>query len=40
MMIIVSELGTKYDNPKPESVNIHPPEFSGGAEVVPVRGAN
>ena len=28
MMIIVSELRTKYDNPKPESVNIHPPAIN------------
>ena len=24
MMIIVNELGAKYDSPKPEFVNIHP----------------
>ena len=34
-MIIVSELGTKYDNPKPESVNSQPPDVV----VTPIAGA-
>ena len=28
MMIIVNELGAKYDSLKPESVNIHPPDIN------------